>query len=62
MSTPPPNTGPPTRVVSTAAASDATATPSPGAPTQRLGGTAYSNPPGMKGTLTRSQTTGGPES
>jgi|ERR1035438_1363141 hypothetical protein len=35
--TPPPDTGPPTRVVSTAAASNATATPSPGAPTRRLG-------------------------
>jgi EmrB/QacA subfamily drug resistance transporter len=35
--TPPPDTGPPTRVVSTAAASDATATPSSGAPTRRLG-------------------------
>ena len=32
-----PNTGPPTRVVSTAAASNATATPSSGAPTRRLG-------------------------
>src|SRR5271169_958717 len=37
MPTPPPNTGPPTRVVSTAAASDATATPGSGAPTRRLG-------------------------
>ena len=35
--TPPPDTGPPTRVVSTAAASNATATPSSGAPTRRLG-------------------------
>ena len=35
--TPLPDTGPPTRVVSTAAASDATATPSSGAPTRRLG-------------------------
>src|ERR1022692_2932877 len=35
--TPPPDIGPPTRVVSTAAASDATATPSSGAPTRRLG-------------------------
>ena len=35
--TPPPGTGPPTRVVSTAAASNATATPSSGAPTRRLG-------------------------
>ena len=35
--TPPPDTGPPTRVVSTAAASTATATPSSGAPTRRLG-------------------------
>ena len=33
----PPNTGPPNRVVSTAAASNATATPSSGAPTRRLG-------------------------
>src|ERR1039457_633084 len=33
--TPPPDTGPPTRVVSTAAASDATATPSSGAPPRR---------------------------
>jgi EmrB/QacA subfamily drug resistance transporter len=32
-----PNTGPPNRVVSTAAASNATATPSSGAPTRRLG-------------------------
>jgi EmrB/QacA subfamily drug resistance transporter len=32
-----PNTGPPTRVVSTAAAADATATPGSGAPTRRLG-------------------------
>ncbi len=37
MPTPPPDTGPPTRVVSTAAASNATATPSSGAPTRRLG-------------------------
>jgi EmrB/QacA subfamily drug resistance transporter len=37
MSATPPNTGPPTRVVSTAAASNATATPSSGAPTRRLG-------------------------
>jgi len=37
MPTPPPDTGPPTREVSTAAASDATATPSSGAPTRRLG-------------------------
>ena len=37
MSTPPPDTGPPTRVVSTAPASDATATPGSGAPTRRLG-------------------------
>src|SRR5271169_681217 len=37
MPTPPPDTGPPTRVVSTAAASTATATPSSGAPTRRLG-------------------------
>ncbi len=37
MPTPPPDTGPPTRVVSTAASSDATATPSSGAPTRRLG-------------------------
>src|SRR5260370_39431756 len=37
MPTPPPDTGPPTRVVSTAAASDATGTPSSGAPTRRLG-------------------------
>ena len=37
MSTPPPDTGPPTREVSTAAASHATATPSSGAPTRRLG-------------------------
>jgi hypothetical protein len=35
--TPPPDTGPPTRVVSTAAVADATATPSSGAPTRRLG-------------------------
>ena len=35
--TPPPETGPPTRVVSTAAAATATATPSSGAPTRRLG-------------------------
>ncbi len=35
--TPPPDTGPPTRVVSTAAASTVTATPSSGAPTRRLG-------------------------
>src|SRR5712692_4859342 len=35
--TTPPDTGPPTRVVSTAAASDATATPGSGAPTRRLG-------------------------
>jgi MFS family permease len=33
----PPDTGPPTRVVSTAAASNATATPSSGAPRRRLG-------------------------
>ena len=32
--TPPPDTGPPIQVVSTAAASNATATPSAGAPTQ----------------------------
>src|ERR1700685_3260777 len=37
MPTPPPDTGPPTRVVSTAAASNAAATPSSGAPTRRLG-------------------------
>jgi EmrB/QacA subfamily drug resistance transporter len=37
MSATTPNTGPPTRVVSTAAASNATATPSSGAPTRRLG-------------------------
>src|SRR5260370_36131272 len=37
MPTPPPNTGPPPRVVSTVAASDVTATPSSGAPTRRLG-------------------------
>jgi EmrB/QacA subfamily drug resistance transporter len=37
MPAPPPDTGPPTREVSTAAASDATATPSSGAPTRRLG-------------------------
>src|SRR6202451_3759865 len=37
MPTPPPDTGPPTRVVSTAAASNATATPSSGAPQRRLG-------------------------
>ena len=35
--TPPPGTGPPTRVVGTVAAADATATPSSGAPTRRLG-------------------------
>ena len=37
MPGPPPDTGPPTRVVSTAAASNATTTPSSGAPTRRLG-------------------------
>jgi EmrB/QacA subfamily drug resistance transporter len=37
MPTPPPDTGPPTRAVSTAAASNATATPGSGAPTRRLG-------------------------
>ena len=37
MSATPPNTGLPTRVVSTAAAPDATATPSSGAPGRRLG-------------------------
>ena len=37
MSATTPNTGPPTREVSTAAASNATATPSSGAPTRRLG-------------------------
>src|ERR1700685_1594047 len=37
MPTPPPDTGPPTRVVSTAAASNATATPSSVAPSRRLG-------------------------
>src|SRR6202162_2744006 len=37
MPTPPPDTGPPTREVSTGAASNATATPSQGAPTRRLG-------------------------
>jgi len=37
MPTPPPDTGPPTRVVSTAAASNATVTPSSGAPRRRLG-------------------------
>ncbi len=37
MPTPPPDTRPPTREVSTAAASDATGTPSSGAPTRRLG-------------------------
>ena len=38
MSAPlPPDTGPPTRVVSNAAASDAAATPGSGAPTRRLG-------------------------
>src|SRR5271169_2153422 len=37
MPTPPPDTGPPTREVSTAAASDATATPGSSAPTRRLG-------------------------
>ena len=37
MSASTPNTGPPARVVSTAAASNATATPGSGAPTRRLG-------------------------
>src|SRR5438445_10203732 len=37
MSATPPDSGPPTGVVSTAAASDATATPSSGTPTRRLG-------------------------
>ena len=37
MSASTPNTGPPTRVVSTAAAADATAAPGSGAPTRRLG-------------------------
>jgi hypothetical protein len=37
MPTPPPDTGPPTRGVGTAAASNATATPGSGAPTRRLG-------------------------
>jgi MFS family permease len=35
--TPPPGTGPPTRVVRTAAAADAAAAPGSGAPTRRLG-------------------------
>ncbi len=37
MSASTPSTGPPTRVISTAAAADATTTPSSGAPTRRLG-------------------------
>src|SRR6202162_5988708 len=37
MPTPPPDTGPPTREVSTGAVSNATATPGSGAPTRRLG-------------------------
>ena len=46
MSIQPPTTGPPAREVSTAAASDATATPSSGAPTRRPGSGAARAPAG----------------